>query len=170
MTTTFGGRALAVAVLVGGLALSCGPRAQSADVGAGMVGPVDTSQAGLLAFARSGAYRMWPSERAPHRSAGPHRGMVRTFMNDTLRNSMSARNEVHPRGSIAVKELYEGDGTTIYGYAIDVKFADGAGANTWVFYEGFGPDYVDPYYGIAHPTCDGCHAGGRDYVLTTLPE
>jgi hypothetical protein len=73
------------------------------------------------------------------------------------------------RGSILVKELYEDDEKTLRGHALDVKISEGPGKDTWIFYEGFGPDYSDNYYGRAHSTCHGCHASGSDYVTSPLP-
>jgi hypothetical protein len=149
---------------------ACSPTS-SVDEGVGMVNGLDTSEAGITAFVRDGLYREWLAEPAPRDSVRSHGPKVRVFFNDVLAGSMRAGNATHPVGSITVKELYESDGKTLRGHALDVKVAEGTGKDTWVFYEGFGPGYDDNYYGRAHSTCHGCHAdGGRDYVLTALPE
>lgn len=152
------------------LLAACGP-SSSVDEGLGMVGDLDTSEAGITAFVRDGRYRNWLAEPAPRDSVRSHGSKVRVFFNDVLAESMRAGNATHPKGSITVKELYESDGKTLRGHALDVKVADGAGKDTWVFYEGFGPSYDDNYYGQGHSTCHGCHASnGRDYIATPLPE
>ncbi|MFP2924522.1 hypothetical protein ACLESO_04760 [Pyxidicoccus sp. 3LG] len=152
------------------LLAACGP-SSSVDEQVGMVGELDTSEAGITTFVREGRYTAWLAEPAPRDSVNSHGSKVRVFFNDVLAESMRAGNATHPRGSITVKELYESDGRTLRGHALDVKVADGAGKDTWIFYEGFGPDYDDNYYGRAHGTCHGCHASnGRDYVATPLPE
>lgn len=128
-------------------------------------GSFDTSAAGLTAFVKSGAYKSWKAEPAVHRSAGPHGGNVRTYVNDVFYASLKAGNTTHPRGSITVKELYGASTTNVTGHAVDVK--DEA-SGEWVFYEGFGPGYTSPYYyrGIAN-FCAGCHQrDNNDYMLT----
>jgi hypothetical protein len=133
----------------------------------GNVDTMDTSQQGLIAFAQSGAYLCWTAEPAVHPSAGPHASTgVRTFFNDKLTASLAAGNTTHPKGSIVIKELYDSSG--IMGYATDLKISDGTGAGTWLFSELFLPS-GNGYYGVANGTCTGCHQGGTDYVLTSLP-
>ncbi|MCY0999612.1 hypothetical protein OWM54_20980 [Myxococcus sp. MISCRS1] len=149
--------------------VACGP-SSSVDEGLGEVGGLDTSEAGITAFVREGRYREWLAEPAPRRSVRSHGDRVRVFFNDVLARSMAEGNRVHPVGSITVKELFESDGRTTRGHALDIKVAEGTGKDTWVFYEGFGPNYDDNYYGRGHDTCHGCHADqGTDYVATPLP-
>lgn len=149
---------------------ACSP-SSSVDERLGTVNGLDTSEAGITAFVRDGRYRSWLGEPVPRDSVRSHGPKVRVFFNDVLAESMRAGNTTHPVGSITVKELYESDGKTLHGHALDVKVAEGPGKDTWVFYEGFGPDSDDNYYGRAHATCHGCHSeGGRDYVVTPLPE
>jgi hypothetical protein len=133
----------------------------------GDIDTLDTSQSGLLAFIMTGDYKCWLAEPAVHESAGPHAVTgVRTFFNDKVAASLRAGTGVHPRGSILVKELY--NGPDIMGYAIDVKDTDGTGASNWIFYEGFAPSF-NGYYGRANSTCTGCHSQGVDYVRSRLP-
>jgi hypothetical protein len=158
------------AAFVAVLLTACGP-SSSVDEQVGMVGDLDTSEAGITAFVRDGRYKAWLAESAPRESVRAHGSKVRVFFNDVLAESLRAGNATHPKGSITVKELYESDGKKLRGYALNVKVAEGAGKDTWIFYEGFEPDYDDNYYGRAHSTCHGCHSnGGRDYVVTPLPE
>lgn len=115
----------------------------------------------MLELARSGAYRTWPSEAAPHGSAGPH-GTVRTFVNPALFDSLRMGAASHPNGSIALKELYAGDKVT--GYAIDWKGDDGQ----WRFFEGFEPAFDQYFYTGTENGCAGCHRPGSDFVLTPV--
>ncbi|GEM_PF-1575606 len=132
-------------------------------------GQLDDSAAGLTAFVKSGAYKGWKAETAVHGSTGPHGGNVRTYVNDAMHGSLKAGNATHPPGSIAVKELYGSGTATVTGHAVDAKNA----AGTWIFYEGFGPTYANPYYYQGTTNfCASCHASGPDYyrgLLSNLP-
>jgi hypothetical protein len=131
------------------------------------VDEIDLSIGGVGSFALSSVHRCWTADPAVHESAGPH-GVtgVRTFYNDVIVASLRAGNAVHPRGSILVKELY--DGEAIDGYAVNIKVEDGEGSDRWLFFEGFAPTFAG-FYGRAEPLCAGCHVGGRDHVLSQLP-
>ncbi len=72
-----------------------------------------------VALARAGEYRGWPSEPAPHASAGPHGEQVRTFTNPPLFDSLKQGASSHPVGSIVVKELFTQGRIT--GWAINWK-------------------------------------------------
>jgi hypothetical protein len=162
------GPRLAAAVSAALLAAACGP-SSTVDEGAGTVQQLDTSEAGITAFVREGRYKGWLAEPTVHDTRAPHGDKVRVYFNDTVAASLRAGNVTHPAGSILVKELYDDDGKTVTGHALEVKVADGAGKDTWIFYEGFGPDYGNNYYGKGHATCHGCHAAGQDYVTSPLP-
>lgn len=150
---------LAVAVL----ACACGPLpgpgglATPADGGAAL----DLSRTSLVTFAKGESWKSWPSEPAPHDSAGPHGGKVRTWLNPELLASLKAGNDKHPNASIAVKELYDDLGAR-RGFAVAVKNDEGK----WVFWEGFEPS-LDQYYfvGTGNP-CANCHSTGKDFLLT----
>ncbi|WNG57827.1 hypothetical protein F0U59_25995 [Archangium gephyra] len=149
-------------------ASACGP-SSTVDEGTGVIQDLETSEAGITAFVREGRYKDWLAEPGVHETRAPHGSKVRVFFNDTVVQSLRTGNATHPVGSILVKELYESDGKTLRGHALDVKIAEGTGKDTWIFYEGFGPEYSSNYYGRGHSTCHGCHASGRDYVTTELP-
>lgn len=120
----------------------------------------------LAAWLAEGEYLEWPSEDAPHPSAGPHFGQVRTWLSPALAASLAAGDPLHPVGSAAVKELY-GDGDTARGYSVLVRVGDGAGDNAWYWYERFdGTTYAD---GRGVALCAGCHAAGVDQILTEWP-
>lgn len=150
------------------LAAACGPTS-TVDEGVGTIQQLDTSEAGITAFVKEGRYKDWLAEPAVHDTRAPHGNKVRVYFNDTVAASLRAGNATHPAGSIVVKELYDDDAKTVTGHALEVKVADGAGKDTWIFFEGFGPDYDSNYYGRAHATCHGCHAAGQDYVTSALP-
>ncbi|MBL8913485.1 MAG: hypothetical protein JNM17_22490 [Archangium sp.] len=116
----------------------------------------------MLELARSGEYRTWSREPAPHRSAGPH-STVRTFINPTLEQSLRAGDTTFPVGSIALKELFDGPGTKRTGWAIDWKLEDG-----WRFFEGFDPSLNEYFLKGTDNGCAGCHRPGVDYLLTPL--
>ncbi|HVG62541.1 MAG TPA: hypothetical protein VNA24_28515 [Hyalangium sp.] len=150
------------------LAIACGP-SSSVDEGLGVIQELDTSEAGITAFVREGRYKEWLAEPSVHDTRAPHGSKVRVFFNELVTESLRAGNATHPVGSILVKELYEDNGRTLRGYALDVKISEGSGKDTWIFYEGFGPDYSNNYYGRGHSTCHGCHESGSDYVTSPLP-
>ncbi|MER2559730.1 MAG: hypothetical protein ABTQ32_03365 [Myxococcaceae bacterium] len=118
------------------------------------------TRAGLLSIAQSGAYLSWKAEPAPHQTSGPHGGQVRTFVNDVLYASLKAGNTMHPRGAIAVKELFSNGTRT--GWAIDAKDDDGV----WTYFEGFEPQLNQYFFRGSGNLCSNCHAGGVDSVLT----
>jgi hypothetical protein len=160
-------RPLSLALLLV-LATACGP-SSSVDEGLGVIQELDTSEEGITAFVRDGRYKEWLAEPSVHETRAPHGSKVRVFFNDTVTRSLRDGNATHPVGSILVKELFKDDGKTLRGHALDVKIAEGTGKDTWIFYEGFGPDYSNNYYGRGHATCHGCHEAGKDYVTTPLP-
>ncbi len=160
-------RALSLGLLI--LATSaCGP-SSTVDEGIGIIQELDTSEAGITAFVREGRYKEWLAEPSVHDTRAPHGDKVRVFFNAIVVPSLRDGNATHPVGSMLVKELYEDDGKTLRGHALDVKITEGAGKDTWIFYEGFGPDYSSNYYGRGHSTCHGCHEAGSDYVTSPLP-
>ena len=132
---------------------------------------VPTSSSALFAYLRDGGYRGFARESAVHPSAGPHGGRVLTFVNDVLEQSLATGNASHPAGAAAIKELYAADGTTLTGWAVEVKTqADSAGGQGWYWYEVFSTtDGSRPIEGQGNPVCTSCHALGRDYVRIPFP-
>ena len=146
---------------------SCGGKGTPSD-GKPVAGiPTDASK--MFQFLTAGDYKAWTAESAVHESKGPH-GKVRTFVNETLASSLSAKNSEHPVGSAAVKELYKKDGTTLSGWAVELKATAGAGGESWYWYEVFSTtDGSSPIEGLGHSTCTGCHSAGLDYVRAPFP-
>ena len=130
-------------------------------------GPPPTEPAALLAWLQAGNYLEWAAESAPHPSAGPHGGRVRTFLNPAIFASLSAGDAQHPTGAAAVKELYF-NGETVRGWAVMVKLqADSDLGRGWYWYESFGSG--DPLAGVGLGVCTGCHSAGRDFVRIPFP-
>jgi hypothetical protein len=146
--------------------LSCGKKDNdpiSKPASTSSVGEIsDTTLAGISAFLQSGEYKSWKAEASVHDSKGPH-GKVKSFFNPTLSASLDENNATHPKGSIAVKELYSSDATSIIGYALEAKTEEGTGGDTWLWYEGLSPNFNE-YYGQGLSTCTGCHSSGTDFV------
>jgi hypothetical protein len=161
-------KSLTAAALASALIFGCGDtdKDDAADSAAPTVTTVgeitDTSVTGITTFLQKGDYKTWAAETAVHSSSGPH-GKVRSFFNATLTTSIKAGSKTHPKDSISVKELYEADGTTLKGYAVEAKTVDGTGADSWLWYEGFTPKFNE-YYGQGLTTCTGCHSSGTDFV------
>ncbi len=121
----------------------------------------------LLAWLEAGEYLGWHAETAPHDSAGPHFGTVRTYVNQQLFDSLEAGDATHPVDAAAVKELY-GSGDAVLGWAVEVKTqADSADGDGWYWYEKFNDQMFADGEGAS--LCTDCHVGGADYVLTPFP-
>jgi hypothetical protein len=102
-----------------------------------------------------------------HDSEGPHFGRVRAFLNPILFESMTAENDEHPVGSIAVKELYE-SGDTVKGWAVAIKTTlQAGGGSNWYWYENYKDETIKD--GQGEFLCKACHFTGSDYVLTPFP-
>ena len=118
----------------------------------------------LPAWLAAGYYRAWRCEPEAHegRAPSPH-GRNRICNNAALH--AAAGTGPFPAGAASVKEIFDGDVKT---YAVSRKLADGAGGDTWYWYEG----NAEHAYGNGRgtPVCTGCHGGAaRDYVFTIVP-
>ncbi len=136
----------------------------------GVSGAAETPPTGidaLLPWLQAGHYRQWQSESSAHESSGPHFGKVRTYLNLSLAASLRDGNAEHPRGVAAVKELF-GRGEMARGWAVSLKLDEtSAGGSRWYWFEYFDAQVVADARGA--PLCGGCHAAGRDFVLTPWP-
>jgi hypothetical protein len=128
---------------------------------------VPTGQAELSPWLMAQSYSGWTAESAAHAATGtsPH-GMVRTYFNDTLVASFDAGNAEHTVGSASVKELFDDAGTRT-GWAVMVKAAAGADAQSWYWYLENGGMVMADANGV--DACEGCHSPGVDRVLTAYP-
>lgn len=133
-----------------------------------------TQASDLVVWLQAGLYRDWHAESRVHDSVGPHFGRVRTFVNDSVFDSLSAGEASHAGGSALVKELYGASGDQIQGWSVMVKTQDDSAAgNGWFWFERFGGSTFAAGNGI--PLCFGCHGSDyrglttRDFVLTPFP-
>ncbi len=130
-----------------------------------------TESAALLKWLQGGNYKKWPKESAPHRSMGPHKALVITYLNPTLDRSLEAKVAAHPKGAAAVKELLDEVGKPA-GWAVSVKTApDSEGGKGWYWFEILGTTASSTVVSKApgQPLCTGCHTRGRDFVLIPHP-
>ncbi len=101
---------------------------------------------------------------------------VRVFVNLLLAESLAAGFLDHcALGAAAIKELYAQDGTTLSGWAVEVKVAassdsgeqrQGRGIGVEAF--GTSASATPEVSALGAEGLTGCHAEGRDYVTTTL--
>jgi hypothetical protein len=172
---TIAGILSAAAVTLSFLAKSEG-RAQSTELGAAQqVQNVPRDAASLFAYLQSGAYKAFVAKESKrHPSAGPHTKIgldVRVFMNDALAKSLADEAVQHPAGSAVVKEMFSEKGE-LRGWAVAVKTAtDSADGQGWFWYEV--KSTTDNRRPVAAANgvglCSGCHAAGRDFVLSNFP-
>lgn len=125
----------------------------------------------LFDWLKAGNYKGWNHESARHPSAGPHPQAVIAYVNQLLDQSLAAGSAVHPEGSAAVKELFDGEGK-LSGWAVSLKTqADSAAGQGWYWYEMLGTTaesrVVADGNGVA--LCFGCHTPGNDFVLIPYP-
>ena len=147
------------------------PTAETGDISGG----IPTGQGELFQYLTSGRYKDFPArESESHPTMGPHTKLgwpVQVFVNATLDASMKAGSDSHPVGSGAVKEMYDADGD-LQGWAVMFKTqADSEGGKGWFWYEVTSTTDGSSPVGIGNgiPLCFGCHATGRDYVITRYP-
>ncbi len=112
----------------------------------------------LAEWLGAGHYRQWRGESQIHALQGPHFGRVRAYLNPALFESLSTGKKDHPKGVVAVKELY-GSGDQVLGWSVAIKTeaASAAGAN-WYWYEQFEARVVADAKGVL--LCRGCHLTG----------
>lgn len=128
---------------------------------------VPTSRPALDDFLVQGKYLAFASESRLHQSEGTHFGLVRTFINPLLYNSLAANNREHPQGAAAVKELYKG-GQQLAGWAVMVKVASqGNAGDGYFWFEAIDGRVVAQGTGV--PQCAQCHEVGQDLILTGFP-
>ena len=132
---------------------------------------IPMGKAALIPWLNARKYADFAPESGIHASTGPHGAGVRSYVNSALAASFAAGNAVHPVGAAAVKELSDG-ANTLVGWAVEVKVAaDSAGGKGWYWFESYTLDGSGKVYadGTGASVCTGCHAGGKDYVLTPWP-
>lgn len=140
-------------------------------MGGGNSGVVPTPSMELFPWLQAGNYMGFKAESAIHASTGPHGMNVRTFLNPTLFDALTAGSTNFPIGSAAVKELW-GNGSKLLGWAVTVKVqADSANGAGFYWYENYST--TDPSSPVADGTgvglCTGCHSNGKDFFMSPFP-
>ena len=127
------------------------------------------SAAGIKTYVVSKAYQTWTADAAVRdpTQGSPH-GKVRVFFNKTATDALRASALPLPVGAMLVKERYDGNGTSLNGYAAMVKTS--AGAWTWWEASSSNPD-TPQAFGVGNPSCKGCHSasGNKDQVRSSVP-
>ena len=142
--------------------------------------PPSTNGTDVEAWLKAGSYKDWTCETASHpqMKVSPH-GQNRICSNDLVANFTG--DGERPKGSAAVKELYD-DSDALVGYAVAVKLAAKSdGGKNWYWYERVPLDSMAPHDaktgvvadGKGDPNttalsiCVGCHvAAGSDGMHT----
>jgi len=134
--------------------------------------PPTTNGTDVETWLKAGSYKSWSCETVSHPQikVSPH-GENRICSNELIANFTGEVDEERPKGSAAVKELYNDD-KELVGYAVSVKVADTSdGGANWYWYERLPLDSAAPHdakgvvadgLGTAGPEktiCVGCHAG-----------
>lgn len=125
----------------------------------------------LVAFLDAKQYLGWAKEAEYHASTGPHGDAVRVYYSPIAALALTSGAATFPMGAASVKELTSGG--SLYGWAVWVKVQDATESGHGFFWyevirQGPGKQTV---YGNARGSddCVGCHSGGKDYDLSTLP-
>lgn len=132
---------------------------------------VPASEAELLSYLREGRYRSFERESAPYQSAGPHFGLVRTYLDPTLARSLAEGSARHSRCSAAIKELLD-PSEKLSGWAVFVKTEETSpdGSHVlWLETTSTSPGVRPAFFGRGLRLCSSCHAAGRDFVRIDYP-
>jgi len=144
--------------------------------------PPTTNGTDVEAWLAKGYYEKWACETSSHPQikVSPH-GQNRICSNDAIVGFTGAVGEERPKGSAAVKELYN-DAAELVGYAVSVKLQDKSnGGADWYWYERVPLSSGAPHdakgvvadgpgsSGPAKSICVGCHAGaGSDTTMHSV--
>lgn len=147
--------------------------------------PPTTGFEDVEAWLGKGYYKAWHCEGGPHDARSPSPHGINRICNNAKLTGFTSKSE-YPVGAAAVKELYNADGGTIIGYAVEVHTSAGTDTSNWYWYErnptlgapakngsaGLVADGVGPSEGTAgtgtEQICTGCHrAAGSDAAHDT---
>jgi hypothetical protein len=136
---------------------------------------IPTKPRALFDWLKSQKYQSFVAkEFKAHPGRGPHTEFglpVRVFMNDVIATSKKQGKKQLPVNSCVVKEMFTKAGD-LQGWAVMIKTNDDSNSGKgWFWYEV--TSATDPSkiaaIGNGVPGCMGCHAAGRDMVLTSFP-
>lgn len=170
--------------LIAIVAVAAGAHCGSADKdpGTGAVsgtGPGDaqtppTGGSSLEAWLSKGFYKKWHCEPAPHDPRRPSAHTKNRICSNDIVSTHGAGE--FPVGAASVKELYDGSGANVVGYAVYLHVRPGGG-DTFYWYErtegGVVADGIGAS-GVPKDTCASCHEGagpslsGHDFVYTQI--
>jgi outer membrane murein-binding lipoprotein Lpp len=121
----------------------------------------------LKAFLIAGAYRSWKnSGDKPFKAVSAHSSTAKVYFNDVLYSSLQSGDRRYPKGSIAVKDIYDASGEQLTARAIEVRVSDDEGPDGWVFFEGFVAQDNAGYYQAGQGFCSQCHGRqDEDFVV-----
>lgn len=144
---------------------ACGGKSGGGDDGGNGDSGGGMTKAEVEAFLAGGTYAEWSAKQpAPIDGVSSHKGITRTYLNDAAAAALRAGTAPLPKGSLVVKEMFDADRVTVVAKALMQKVADGAGGDTWLWYES------PSHYGTGVAVCTGCHDdAGVDFVRTTVP-
>lgn len=131
--------------------------------------PPPTEPDKLHAWLGGGEYLDWESESDV--LPGTFGGGRRVFVDRRLADSLEKGSRVHPVGSSAVREIYDGDLETLRGWSVLIKVEDTDDGNGWYFYENFDPDQPESV-NVAERGASGCtfcHDDTPDFVRSEYP-
>ncbi len=135
--------------------------------------PPITNGADVEAWLKTGAYKSWKCEAAPHPQVkvSPH-GMNRVCSNDLAAGFTGAVGTERPVKTASVKELYD-DASKLVGYAVAVKTkATTDAGGSWYWYERTPMGTVADGLGSSgapKTICVGCHVGaGTDAMHSVM--
>ncbi|MGB7288433.1 MAG: cytochrome P460 family protein, partial [Salaquimonas sp.] len=140
--------------------------------------PLPTDLDALYKYLQDKEYRTFETaDKNPHPSAGPHleyKQPVKVYFSDAVAKSLEEGSDLHPKGSAVVKEIYADDNESLVGWAVSVKTdEDSDHGKGWFWVEFMSTEdssKVPVPAGNGVALCSGCHAGGKDFVLSKLPE
>lgn len=143
-----------------------------------VLSPTPVDEAALYEYLQQGEYKSFETaDSEPHPSAGPHLepgNPVKVFFSDAVAQSLTEGYDAHPKGAALVKEIYRPGGEELTGWAVAVKTdKDSNNGNGWFWVEYTSitdPSQKPVEAGNGVGLCSGCHASGRDFVLSRLPE
>ena len=153
---------------------ACNPKTAQCEhqkiAGCGVAVQMPTEASKIFDWLVAGEYKKsFVGESKVH--SGSIHAPVRAWFAPQLIQSLKDGKAQHPIGSAAVKELFNGDGKTLKGWAVNIKVDDDGQSTDWYSYEVFsttsGANPAADGKGV--PLCVSCHKFGEDFVLSKYP-
>lgn len=117
----------------------------------------------MAAFLVAHNYRHWNGDAAVRPTA--QHGGARTYFSPELQASLQRNDRTHPVGSMAVREVYAPDLTTLRGWGVALKTAEKTLPGSWYWFESFNLESAAPLVADhGAPGCVSCHSSGTDFI------